>query len=545
MCVELEKLGLPASEDNAKYILSIETAEDLEEYMHELLGDSDPKVLAFIKELLVRWRATVSAQEDIGLQVYRKSTDDDIYFGGKGGSAKQKSNDRGNKSSISKHVVNGNAKPQVESLQDNTPLTNVVDMKKKTKFVPLYSQEGQEKSVLQLPGRHSCECQAAKHKLVNNCLQCGRIVCDQEGSGPCLHCGNLVCTQEEQEVLSRGSRKSEQLRQRLMKDVGEKSLPHQNSRTNSGLEKAIQHKNKLLNYDKTSVQRTKVIDDESDYFSTDSNQWLSHKQREALRKRNEELRAERFASRRDMKVTLDFAGRRVLESDNETGRQMYDVNDTVVQQVHYGVKPKSESFKMEESDFSDLVNPLINVQSPQFVSTVTPDPKSSNKAWLSEVKKKSGLRLQDRELQEMSDDGMCMSMHQPWASLLVCGIKMHEGRTWYTPHRGRLWIAATAKIPTPEETADVEQTYRYLLKDPRLEFPSHYPSGCLLGCVDVVDCLAQDQYREKFPEGESASPYVFICEVPQQLVVKFPIKGKHKIYKLEPHIHQAAKKGLR
>lgn len=32
-------------------------------------------------------------------------------------------------------------------------------------------------------------------------------------------------------------------------------------------------------------------------------------------------------------------------------------------------------------------------------------------------------RIQDRELQEMSDLGMCLSMHQPWASLLVAGIK--------------------------------------------------------------------------------------------------------------------------
>lgn len=28
-------------------------------------------------------------------------------------------------------------------------------------------------------------------------------------------------------------------------------------------------------------------------------------------------------------------------------------------------------------------------------------------------------------------------------------------------------------------------------------FPSQYPTGCLLGCVDMVDCLAQEQYREK------------------------------------------------
>ncbi len=55
-------------------------------------------------------------------------------------------------------------------------------------------------------------------------------------------------------------------------------------------------------------------------------------------------------------------------------------------------------------------------------------------------------RLQDKELYDMGDTGQCMSMHQPYASLLVGGIKMHEGRAWYTPHRGRLWIAAAAKV---------------------------------------------------------------------------------------------------
>lgn len=49
-----------------------------------------------------------------------------------------------------------------------------------------------------------------------------------------------VCTKEEQEVLSRGSRKSEQLRQRLMKDRGQEEY-----------DKAVQHKNKLLEYDKS------------------------------------------------------------------------------------------------------------------------------------------------------------------------------------------------------------------------------------------------------------------------------------------------------
>jgi len=42
-------------------------------------------------------------------------------------------------------------------------------------------------------GRHQCECQASKHSLVNNCRNCGRVVCEQEGSGPCFFCRSLVC----------------------------------------------------------------------------------------------------------------------------------------------------------------------------------------------------------------------------------------------------------------------------------------------------------------------------------------------------------------
>jgi hypothetical protein len=39
-------------------------------------------------------------------------------------------------------------------------------------------------------------------------------------------------------------------------------------------------------------------------------------------------------------------------------------------------------------------------------------------------KDRARLRIQDKELMQMTDDGMCLSMHQPWASLLIRGIKM-------------------------------------------------------------------------------------------------------------------------
>lgn len=65
-----------------------------------------------------------------------------------------------------------------------------------------------------------------------------------------------------------------------------------------------------------SVRRTQVLDDESDYFASDSNQWLSPGEREKMRKKEEELRDLRHASRKDRKITLDFAGRQVIDEGN-------------------------------------------------------------------------------------------------------------------------------------------------------------------------------------------------------------------------------------
>lgn len=73
----------------------------------------------------------------------------------------------------------------------------------------------------------------------------------------------------------------------------------------------------------SSVRRTQVLDDECDYFASDSNQWLSPVERETLRKREEELRELRHTSRKDRRITLDFAGRRVLE-EGENLAQYYN-----------------------------------------------------------------------------------------------------------------------------------------------------------------------------------------------------------------------------
>ncbi|KAJ9469806.1 hypothetical protein DIPPA_27772 [Diplonema papillatum] len=134
----------------------------------------------------------------------------------------------------------------------------------------------------------------------------------------------------------------------------------------------------------------------------------------------------------------------------------------------------------------------------------------------------------------------CMSMHQPWASLLVCGVKKHEGRSWGTDFRGRLWIHAAAHAPSQE---DIDDTEAFYAARGATTFPTHYPTSVLLGCVTVTDVLHCDAYA-KLPaaEQESSSEYVFICSNPQLLVLPLPMDGNHKIFPIDKNTHEAARR---
>ena len=158
------------------------------------------------------------------------------------------------------------------------------------------------------------------------------------------------------------------------------------------------------------------------------------------------------------------------------------------------------------------------------------------------VEKVSNYRIQDSHLAELSDSGSCLSMHQPWASLLVCGIKRIEGRAWYTTHRGRLWIASTARNPTEDEISSVENIYRVLHGD--IEFPDSYPTSTLLGCVNLKDCLLKEDYNSLPLKDENDSPYGFVCEDAHFLKLIVPIKGMHKIWKLDKSTHNLCKRYL-
>ncbi|CAI7926915.1 unnamed protein product [Closterium sp. NIES-54] len=160
-----------------------------------------------------------------------------------------------------------------------------------------------------------CECQAAIHHLVNNCLACGRIVCEQEGEGPCKFCGALVLRgSDSMGDAAPGAGMEGEWEE--WEEVGGAAAG-----TTESEAKALAFRDRLVEYNRTSAQRTVVIDDQSDYFKSngadgDGDAWLTNEEREILRRREEEREREEEERRRRVVVTLDLIGRRVLVADS-------------------------------------------------------------------------------------------------------------------------------------------------------------------------------------------------------------------------------------
>ena len=97
-----------------------------------------------------------------------------------------------------------------------------------------------------------------------------------------------------------------------------------------------------------------------------------------------------------------------------------------------------------------------------------------------------------------------ISIRQPFAELIVQGIKDVENRTWPTAHRGRLLIQASSQVD-----ASAMKDYGYAA--------ASLPRGALVGVVDLADCTRQRGSPWHLPGHEGwylANPRRFSRPVP-------------------------------
>jgi len=79
---------------------------------------------------------------------------------------------------------------------------------------------------------------------------------------------------------------------------------------------------------------------------------------------------------------------------------------------------------------------------------------------------------------------MVLSIKQPWAYLIVAGLKDIENRTWKTKFRGRFIVHASKTLSKSGlETAAAKG----------IVLPNDLPRGAIVGSVELTDCLTASQ----------------------------------------------------
>jgi hypothetical protein len=82
-----------------------------------------------------------------------------------------------------------------------------------------------------------------------------------------------------------------------------------------------------------------------------------------------------------------------------------------------------------------------------------------------------------------------LSILQPWASLVVHGHKRIETRSWPTHHRGPLIIHAGGRFRKRQWDLCRESPFQECLAAAGLQRLRDLPLGCVVGMVNVLDCV--------------------------------------------------------
>ncbi|KAI8828424.1 hypothetical protein BJ741DRAFT_626458 [Chytriomyces cf. hyalinus JEL632] len=293
-----------------------------------------------------------------------------------------------------------------------------------------------------LNGRPICQCLAAKHGLLTNCLTCGKVICSLEGPGPCPSCGSLVESAIQQVTMiqskqnyhhavampespsaSKNSKKSKasapgnHVVNRYGASVGatasgavstpggpresEASFPTLASEKDLiALRKAEEQRERLLDYQKNSTARTRVFDSASDFdFNSDAqNKWLTAEERGlALKKAKEQEKLEEERKKARV-ISIDLQSRRVVLEKVESAASFR--NRSYEEEVHISREnsPAFQEAPNAPGSTGLFQNPTLRII-PKFIP---PTPLKQDSKEIDRTKKSKG------------QDKKAKSVEQPW-----------------------------------------------------------------------------------------------------------------------------------
>ena len=139
----------------------------------------------------------------------------------------------------------------------------------------------------------------------------------------------------------------------------------------------------------------------------------------------------------------------------------------------------------------------------------------------------------------------CLSVMQPWATLLVSGAKRYETRSWRTNYRGVLAIHASRTFtPAARELCRAEP-FRSALLQAGFHSGADLPRGKVLGTVELAGCLPTDELvrggggeyaREKTFGDYRPGRWAWACLRPGPLAVPFDYPGGLGVFEIPDHL---------
>ncbi|HEX8221822.1 MAG TPA: hypothetical protein VF914_21720 [Chloroflexia bacterium] len=83
----------------------------------------------------------------------------------------------------------------------------------------------------------------------------------------------------------------------------------------------------------------------------------------------------------------------------------------------------------------------------------------------------------------------CLTLTQPWASLVAVGAKHIETRSWKTDYRGLLAIHAAKAWTEDDQMLLAKEPFRTPLRNAGYHLPHHLPRGFIVALCELVDCV--------------------------------------------------------
>jgi hypothetical protein len=94
----------------------------------------------------------------------------------------------------------------------------------------------------------------------------------------------------------------------------------------------------------------------------------------------------------------------------------------------------------------------------------------------------------------------CLTLWQPWASLVIAGLKTIETRSWKTSYCGPLAIHAAKTFNGPCKALCEQSPFREALLKAGFENYRLLPLGSLLGSVFLDGCVETEILRPRFDQ---------------------------------------------